>query len=321
MIHLEPVTRDNIEELMGLAVRKDQETFVSSVAESLAQAYVYSDNAYPFGVYEDDTLVGFIMMGYYEAKHYYTLWKFLIDQRYQNKGYGRQALELGLAYIRGKFNSPDIYTGVAPGNTVAKDLYRSVGFEDTGLIECGMEEMKLSSVIHRTPSRQQLASIAKTMAQIPFHGFADGERSNLEPIVQPFLRWTIEEADRLWCAAFVYYCCREAGFEIPIRPDECKSCHLAGCIAWEEFAQGDTRIEYHKGKEDFAPLAGDIVIYDRVFENREHDHIGIIVEKRENTIIVAEGNINNRSGIVERPIDGHIRAFIRIPGGYKYSDQ
>ena len=64
MIHLEPVTQNNIEELMGLTVRKDQESYVSTVAESLAQAYVYSDNAYPFGVYEDDTLVGFIMMGY-----------------------------------------------------------------------------------------------------------------------------------------------------------------------------------------------------------------------------------------------------------------
>ncbi|SEM03734.1 diamine N-acetyltransferase [Butyrivibrio sp. ob235] len=143
MIHLESVTRDNIEELIELSVREDQQSFVSTVAESLAQAYVYSENAYPFAVYEDDILVGFIMMGYYEVKQYYTLWKFLIDYRYQNKGYGRQALILGLKYIKEKFNPPNIYTGVAPGNTVAKDLYKSVGFEDTGLIECGMEEMKL----------------------------------------------------------------------------------------------------------------------------------------------------------------------------------
>ena len=142
MIHLEPVTQDNIEELIELTVRKDQESFVSSVAESLAQAYVYPDTAYPFAVYETDTLVGFIMMGYYEVKHYYTLWKFLIDQRYQNKGYGRQALELGIEYIKEKFDPSDIYTGVVPGNRVAKKLYESVGFEDTGLFECGMEEMK-----------------------------------------------------------------------------------------------------------------------------------------------------------------------------------
>ena len=47
--------------------------------------------------------------------------------------------------------------------------------------------------------------------------------------------------------------------------------------------------------------------------------IGIIVEKREYTILTAEGNIDNRSGIIEHPVDGHIRAYIRIPDGYKYA--
>jgi hypothetical protein len=165
-------------------------------------------------------------------------------------------------------------------------------------------------------TRKHLAEVAGKAAQIPFHGYVEGKASNLEPIVRFFPKWTLKEADGLWCAAFVYYCCREAGFGIPVRPDECKTCNLAGCIAWEEFAQGDTRIEYHKGKESFVPEAGDIVIYDRVFENREHDHIGIVIENRDNAILAAEGNINNKSGIIERPKDGHIRCYIRIPDGY-----
>ena len=142
MINLRTITKENIEDILNLSVSEEQKGFVSDNSESLAQAYVYSDTAWPFAIYEDDTPIGFIMMGYYEAKQYYTLWKFMIDQRYQNKGYGRQALELGFAYIKDKFNPAEIYTGVAPGNTVAKKLYKSVGFEDTGLIECGMEEMK-----------------------------------------------------------------------------------------------------------------------------------------------------------------------------------
>ena len=172
----------------------------------------------------------------------------------------------------------------------------------------------------REATGKHLASVAKAMAQVPFHGFTEGEKSNLDPIVQPFPKWTVDEADGLWCAAFVYYCCLKAGFEIPIRPDECKICHLAGCIAWEELAMGDPRITYHRGGEGFVPEPGDIVLYDRVFENREHDHIGIIVETRENAILAAEGNVNNRSGIIERPIDEHIRAYIRIPDGYRYRE-
>ena len=165
---------------------------------------------------------------------------------------------------------------------------------------------------------KHLAEIAGKAARIPFHGDVEGKESNLEPLIRFFPTWTLREADGLWCAAFVYYCCREAGFEIPIRPDECRTCHLAGCIAWEEFAQGDTRIEYHKGEESFVPEAGDIVLYDSVFENREHDHIGIVIENRETTIVAAEGNINNRSGLIERPKDEHIRGYIRIPDGFHY---
>ena len=167
-------------------------------------------------------------------------------------------------------------------------------------------------------TRQKLARIAEEKARIPFHGFIEGKESNIEPIVQFFPKWNLREADGLWCAAFVYYCCEEAGFEIPYRPDECVTCHLAGCLGWEEFAVNDRRIGYHKATGQFVPEAGDIVVYDRVFINQEHDHMGIVLQRTEKTIIAAEGNINNRSGITERPIDEHIRAYIRIPDGYKY---
>ena len=170
-------------------------------------------------------------------------------------------------------------------------------------------------------TRKHLAKVAEKAAQMPFHGFIEGKESNLDPIIRFFPKWTPREADGLWCAAFVYYCCREAGFEIPIRPDECRTCHLAGCIAWEEFAQGDARIEYRKGKGSFVPEAGDIVIYDRVFEDREHDHMGIVLENLGHSFLAAEGNINNVSGIIERSIDEHIRACIRIPDGYQYKTE
>lgn len=167
-------------------------------------------------------------------------------------------------------------------------------------------------------TRAKLAQVAKEMAEIPFHGYVDGTASNLAPIVRLFPSWNLKEADGLWCAAFVYYCCTEAGFVIPYRPGECKTCHLAGCLGWEEFAVGDRQIEYHKGSEDFVPEAGDIVIYDSVFENKEHDHIGIVLEKRAHTILASEGNVNNISKITERPLDEHIRAYLRIPDGYRY---
>lgn len=141
MITLQPINKENIDEIINLKVGKQQERFVSTVAESLAQAVVYKDTAFPFAVYENDTPVGFIMLGYYEKKQYYTLWKLLIDEKYQNKGYGRAALKLGIEYLKNNFNTNRVYTGVAPNNEVAKHLYSSFGFVETGVIEDGMIEM------------------------------------------------------------------------------------------------------------------------------------------------------------------------------------
>jgi len=124
----------------------------------------------------------------------------------------------------------------------------------------------------------------------------------------------------MWCAAFVYYCCKKAGFEIPIKPSTC-SCSLAGCIAWEEWAKADEKIIYAaSGERDFMPAPGDIVLFDKVFIDKEHDHIGVVIENRDELIITAEGNVNNVSGIMERMKDSYIRAYIRLPDNYKYSE-
>lgn len=142
MVELRIITKENLEEVLNLSVYEYQESFVSSTAYSLAQAYVYHETAFPFAVYAEDKIVGFIMMGYYETKKQYTLWKFLIDKNQQNKGYGREALKQGIMYLKDKYDVKEIYTGVALGNEKAKNLYSSIGFKETGLIEDNMEEMK-----------------------------------------------------------------------------------------------------------------------------------------------------------------------------------
>lgn len=143
MIQLKEITQDNLDEVLGLSVAENQKSFVSTTADSLAQAYVYKDTAFPFAIYAEDKVVGFIMLGYYESRMQYTLWKFLIDKEYQGKGYGKDALKQGITYLIKNFDAKEIYTGVFLGNEVAKGLYKSVGFLETGLVENGMEELRL----------------------------------------------------------------------------------------------------------------------------------------------------------------------------------
>ena len=96
-------------------------------------------NIFSFNIYEQDNLIGFAMLRKYSDIGYF-LWNYAIDIKYQNKGYGRQALQLGIEYIRDNYNAKEIYTGVVPGNDVAKGLYESVGFKSTGLVELGMKK-------------------------------------------------------------------------------------------------------------------------------------------------------------------------------------
>ncbi len=167
-------------------------------------------------------------------------------------------------------------------------------------------------------TRKGLSEIARFLAELPFHGKIGDEKSNIAPLIAHFPKWSVDAAEDLWCAAFVYHCCISAGFEIPYSPDECVTCSLAGCGGWDEFARGDDRIGYYGREDGFTPDIGDIVLFDRVFCGAEHDHIGVVLNVTENEITCAEGNVGKRSGIVTRPRDEHVRAFIRLPDGFKY---
>ena len=142
-VTLREITKDNYEACLALSVAENQKKFVSSTAYFLAQAWAYCRTAYPFAVYADDTMVGFIMLGYYERKDRYTVWKLLIDKAHQNRGYGREALRLGIRFLTGRFGTREIYTAYEFTNSVARNLYYSFGFRKTGKTAGNDVEMKL----------------------------------------------------------------------------------------------------------------------------------------------------------------------------------
>ena len=147
MLRLEKVTGKNVWELLKLQVSEDQKTFVADNDISIIEAYTtISGNGYafPFGIYDGDTPVGFLMIGYDTddywddapaiAKGNYNLWRLMIDQAYQGKGYGKEAVKLALGYIKTFPCGAADYCWLSyePENQVAAKLYRSFGFEETG---------------------------------------------------------------------------------------------------------------------------------------------------------------------------------------------
>lgn len=143
-VELREITKDNYEECLKLSVADNQKNFVSSVTYSLAQAWVYYDTAFPFAIYANSVMVGFIMLGFYELKNQYTLWKFLIDEKYQNQGYGREALKLGIDFLIEHFKTKEVYTAYEATNKIARNLYASLGFCETGEVAGNEVEMKLT---------------------------------------------------------------------------------------------------------------------------------------------------------------------------------
>lgn len=147
MLRLEKITGKNVWELLELRVEEDQRGFVASNEVSVIEAYIAltrGGHACPFGLYDGDRAVGFVMIGYgtdedWEeppeiAKNNYSLWRLMIDRRYQRRGYGRAAVGLALDFIRTMPCGQAAWCWVSymPENTAARRLYRSFGFRENG---------------------------------------------------------------------------------------------------------------------------------------------------------------------------------------------
>ena len=147
MIRLEKINGKNVWDILKLTVSEDQKHFVASNDTSIIEAYVAiigNGHAFPFGIYDDETPVGFLMIGFGTddfwndapkiAQGNYNLWRLMIDKTYQGKGYGKQALKLALDFIKtfpcGKADY--CWLSYQPNNKVAAQLYASFGFIKTG---------------------------------------------------------------------------------------------------------------------------------------------------------------------------------------------
>ena len=68
------------------------------------------------------------------AKGNYNLWRLMIDEQHQGKGYGREAVRLALDFVRTWpcGNADYCWVSYEPKNSVARKLYRFFDFVETG---------------------------------------------------------------------------------------------------------------------------------------------------------------------------------------------
>lgn len=147
MVELRKITEDNFMDAFHLKLGNGQDQFVSHPIRSLAQAYVYREQCQPFGIYDDNEMVGYVMVIYDYDIPEYDIWHMMIDVSKQGNGYGSQAIQRVMDYIRTKpFGDSNRVTLTCNiNNQIAMRLYHGIGFAETGVED--EDEVELSLVL------------------------------------------------------------------------------------------------------------------------------------------------------------------------------
>ena len=131
MIHLEDITPDNWRE--ELKVSKEQERYVSDAMKILARAYAFrNQRSYACIIYEEGEPIGMAL--YYDCDELqaYDFSQLFIDERYQGRGFGKEAAKLILDRMKRDGKYSEVVLCYIEGNKAAKELYEKLGFYHTG---------------------------------------------------------------------------------------------------------------------------------------------------------------------------------------------
>lgn len=130
-ITLRDITKDNWRECLRLKVAADQVEFVATNAYSLTQSK-YEPHCIPQGIHDGDTMVGFTMYGRDPNDGGYWIYRIMVGEGCQGKGYGRVALTEVLRRLREMPDCGEVRLSYNPDNVSAAEWYARVGFRPTG---------------------------------------------------------------------------------------------------------------------------------------------------------------------------------------------
>lgn len=151
MINLRDITKKNLFSIIDLNVKEDQKNQVAANSVSIAQAH-YSKSAWLKGIFNNDIAVGFVMLDLIKEENKCFLWRFMIDEKHQGKGYGKLALNQVIDWVRSLEAFEEIRTSYVPTKNGADGFYEKFGFIETGKLEDSNEigmEYSLLKINHK----------------------------------------------------------------------------------------------------------------------------------------------------------------------------
>jgi diamine N-acetyltransferase len=147
-VTLREITDENRDAVRALRVGPAQERFIASVADSLEEAAT-TPQAKPWyrAIYAGAEPVGFVMLSWDVTPSPgilgpWFLWRLLIDERHQRRGYGREALLQIVDLVRAE-GATELLTSYGQGEGEPWPFYERFGFEPTGEIDAGEIVLRL----------------------------------------------------------------------------------------------------------------------------------------------------------------------------------
>lgn len=139
-VQLREVTRETVSAVCKLDAGDDHRQ-VAPNSVSIAQAY-FQGEAWFRAVYDDDLLVGFVML--YDPtlvekadEPDFFLWRLMIDKSHQGKGYGRAAVEALVGHVRTRPGAQRLLVSHVKSADRLSRFYQSLGFQYTGVEDSG----------------------------------------------------------------------------------------------------------------------------------------------------------------------------------------
>lgn len=140
-LSLREITDENRDAVVALRLGAGQHRFVSTVAESLREAdETPAGKPWYRAVYAGERPVGFVMLSWNvtpdppEIIGPWFLWKLLVDEAHQHRGYGRETVRLVTDIVRAN-GATTLHVSYAPGDGGPEPFYRGLGFLPTGELD------------------------------------------------------------------------------------------------------------------------------------------------------------------------------------------
>ena len=137
LIRLAEITEENWYDVACLSVKDSQKEFLAPPIGIIARGYVYRDcRAKVYAIENDGVPVGVALVREFTDEPLgYDLQQFMIDARYQRRGYGSAALGLILGELRKEARYDHVEVCVKKADAEAIRLYEKHGFADSGYVD------------------------------------------------------------------------------------------------------------------------------------------------------------------------------------------